>query len=105
MAKSPSIPEAVEMDAVERIRHALRKCGRTDLAASLIIEGLLEYAPDFPGNAADNALEKWRGGTDRKQRGHGRRRRNRPLFPQEFIGEYVPEWRDMLSRILSRKEK
>jgi hypothetical protein len=43
MAKTPSIPEAVAAKAIEQLRAALRKDGRADLAASLLIEAKRVY--------------------------------------------------------------
>lgn len=66
---------------------------------------LVEWAPDFPAEAAARAIETWgTGGQSRKASERGARR-PRPPFPQAFINRCVPDWRDMVSRILSRKRK
>lgn len=66
---------------------------------------LVEWAPDFPAEAAARAIETWgTGGQSRKASERGARR-PRPPFPQAFIDRCVPDWRDMVSRILSRKRK
>ena len=43
MAKTPPMTEAVAADAIGRIRAALRKIGRGDLATSLVIEAKRSY--------------------------------------------------------------
>ncbi len=57
---------------------------------------LVEEAPDFPAEAAGGAIETWRetGG----RRGPG-------TFPQDFVDRFIPEWSDMVARIVRRKRK
>ena len=61
-----------------------------------------EWASDFPAEAACDAIETWLA-PDRKNKASGRRRK-RPPFPQEFVDSEVPDWRDMIARILSRRK-
>ncbi|MBI4230358.1 MAG: hypothetical protein HY608_05945 [Planctomycetes bacterium] len=64
---------------------------------------LLEWAPDFPAEAAGEAIETWLTGGGRKKAAGARPRRRRAAFPREFADRFVPEWRNMIVRILSRK--
>ena len=53
---------------------------------------ILGWAPDFPGEAAANALEVWSetGGTEREG-AHGKKRRRR--FSPDFLREHMPDLR------------
>ncbi len=64
---------------------------------------LAEWAPDFPAEAAGDAIATWRTGDRPKKAAGAGPRRNRPAFPQDFADRFVPEWRDMIARSLSRK--
>jgi hypothetical protein len=64
---------------------------------------LLEWAPDFPVEAAGDVIETWCNGGGRRKAAGTAPRRNRPKFPREFADRFVPEWRDMIARILSRR--
>lgn len=64
---------------------------------------LAEWAPDFPAEAAGGAIETWQREMQTKKAARVGDRRNRPAFPQDFIDRFVPEWRDMIARIVSRK--
>lgn len=57
---------------------------------------LLQWAPEFSVETAAYALEIWRDGF-----GRGQSRRCAVLL-QEFVGEFVPDWKDMIVRVLSR---
>ena len=58
---------------------------------------VLGWAPDFPGEAAGNALEVWYGGADdAKNREHGGRKS--PPLPGDFLS-LVPKWAPMIERI------
>ncbi|MBI1893327.1 MAG: hypothetical protein HYS14_04375 [Candidatus Rokubacteria bacterium] len=66
--------------------------------------GVLEWAPDFPAEAAGNAVEVWYRGGDRvKKRARRTASGGHRGFPREFVEQVVPEWAEMISRILSRK--
>lgn len=68
--------------------------------------GVLEWAPDFPAEAAGNALEVWSRGGDRVRKSARRPVSRRPRsFAREFVDQVVPEWAEMISRILSRKRR
>ena len=68
---------------------------------------LMDWAPDFPSEAAGRALETWRdGGAAAAAKPSGAKgRRKRSAFPQEFVEEFVPEWSAMIARILPRARK
>ena len=58
---------------------------------------VLGWAPDFPGEAAGNALEVWyRGAGDPKKREHGRGKR--AALPPDFLS-LVPKWIPMIERV------
>ena len=64
---------------------------------------LLGWAPDFPAEAAAEAVAAWA----RSDSGDGKRKRaaRRPMrhtFPADFMEEAVPEWDTMLERTLTR---
>jgi hypothetical protein len=66
-----------------------------------------EWAPDFPAEAAGNAIATWLGpGKGKRPDGSGpkRKERKRPPFPREFVEKKVPEWAEMIERVLSRRE-
>ncbi len=58
---------------------------------------VLEWAPDFPGEAAGNALEVYLGADHPKSREGGRR--SRPPLPPDFLS-MVPKWIPMIERVL-----
>lgn len=60
---------------------------------------LAQWAPDFPAEAAGNAIRTWLTGDLLKKAP----RRKGLAFPQQFVDRFVPEWRDMIARIASRK--
>ena len=63
-----------------------------------------EWAPDFPAEAAGGAIETWQREMQTKKAERAGARRNRPEFPQDFVDRFVPDWRDMITRIVSRKK-
>jgi hypothetical protein len=64
---------------------------------------LAEWAPDFPAEAAGDAVEIWRSGGDgRLERPRTSGRRKHPAFPQDFVDRFVPEWGALIARVLSR---
>lgn len=63
---------------------------------------VLGWAPDFPAEAAGNALEVWYFGTDDPQR-RGTRRRQRPPLAPEFLN-LVPKWIPLIERIGNEKK-
>jgi hypothetical protein len=58
---------------------------------------VLGWAPDFPGEAAGNALEVWYTGTD-DAKSRDRRRKKRPPLPPDFLS-LVPKWIPMIERV------
>ena len=58
---------------------------------------VLGWAPDFPGEAAGNALEVWYTGTE-DPKSRDTRRRKRPPLPPDFLN-LVPKWLPMIERI------
>ena len=61
---------------------------------------VLGHAPDFPDEAAGDALATWR----RTQRMNGGKklRRRRPDFPLDFVSGSIPAWRGLVDRVLRR---
>ena len=55
---------------------------------------ILNWAPDFPGEAADNVLEVWRE-TSGSDRGSASAKGRRRLSP-DFVREHVPDWDRLL---------
>ena len=62
-----------------------------------------EWAPDFPAEAAGGAIETWQREMQTTKAARAGARRSRPTFPQEFVDRFIPEWRDMIAQIVSRK--
>lgn len=62
----------------------------------------LEWAEDFPTEAAADVVSTWARRQDRKEP-KGTSRRARPVFPQEFVADHVPEWDDLVARALERR--
>jgi len=90
----------LEADALEICKGVVLGLHRIEQAKA---GGLLEWAPDFPAEAAGDVLETWcRGAGARKVAGRGPRR-IRPPLPQEFTDGLVPAWREMIERIVSRR--
>jgi len=65
---------------------------------------LAQWAPDFFAEAAGGAINAWRTGSRTGTTAGGAARRNRGRFPDEFSSRFLPEWRDMIQRILSRTD-
>jgi hypothetical protein len=59
----------------------------------------LGWAEDFPIEAAADAVRVLAGGN---QKGVGRTRRARLHFDEEFVDKKVPEWGDLIARVLER---
>jgi len=57
---------------------------------------LLQWAPEFSVETAADALEIWRVGFGRGQAGR------RAVVFQDFVEEFVLDWKDMIARIVSR---
>lgn len=70
-------------------------------AAEETEDEVLLWAPEFPMEAAGHAIETWLG-----ERNAGRKRLKRsssgrrPIFPQAFVEEFLPQWSDMIARTL-----
>lgn len=64
---------------------------------------LADWAPDFPVEAAGGAIETWWTRDRTKKTARAGAPRKRLAFPQEFSDRFVPDWRDMIARLLSRK--
>ncbi len=63
---------------------------------------LLGWAPDFPEEAAGDAIEAWRTAGRSRKGGARTSGRKRQTFPSAFVRESVPEWTPFLTRLLSR---
>lgn len=61
-------------------------------------DDVLGWAPDFPAEAAAEAVRTW--GARAPTRGAGRSKRL--CLPQEFVDEYIAEWGGLLARALER---
>jgi hypothetical protein len=59
---------------------------------------VLGWAPDFPAEAAGNALQFWHAGAG-KPKSRGIRQKTRPPLPRHFLS-MVPKWIPMIERIL-----
>ncbi|PYX58234.1 MAG: hypothetical protein DMG76_09590 [Acidobacteria bacterium] len=59
---------------------------------------VLGWAPDFPAEAAGNAVKFWYAGAD-SPKSRDIRRKMRPPLPQNFLS-MVPKWIPMIERIL-----
>jgi hypothetical protein len=58
----------------------------------------LEWAPDFPNEAAAQTLRALAG----RESAKGTRAAERPRLDATFVGEYTPEWREFISRCQGR---
>jgi hypothetical protein len=58
----------------------------------------LGWAEDFPTEAAADAVSMWRGRRQERQEAKRIRRQNRPIFPPDFIADYLPEWDDLIAQ-------
>lgn len=59
----------------------------------------LGWAEDFPLEAAADAVRVLARGN---RKGPGGKRRARPRFDEEFVDKHVPEWNDLIARVLER---
>lgn len=59
---------------------------------------LVEWAWDFPAEAAAGAIRTWSTGDCGKKRA----RRKALAFPREFVDRFVPGWREMIERLRGR---
>ena len=58
---------------------------------------VLGWAPDFPAEAAGNALEIWSTGADDHQ-SRGTQRKKRPPLPPDFLS-MIPKWIPLIARM------
>ena len=58
---------------------------------------VLGWAPDFPAEAAGNALEIWSTGADDRQ-SRDPRRKKRPPLPPDFLS-MIPKWIPLIERV------
>ena len=65
---------------------------------------LAQWAPDFFTEAAGGAINVWIIGSRTGTTAGGVAPRNRARFPHEFVGRFLPEWQDMIRRVLSRTD-
>lgn len=61
----------------------------------------LGWAEDFPMETAADVVSTWAGRQDRKN-AKSTSRRERRVFPKEFVADHVPEWDDLVARALDR---
>ena len=74
---------------------ALETCKGVVLGLYRVRDGkgndLLEWAADFPVEAAADAVAAWYAG------GKGRGARKRPTFPRDFVAKFIPEWDPLIA--------
>jgi hypothetical protein len=63
---------------------------------------VLEWAPDFPAEAAGNILVTWYRGAD-DSKGRDTRRKKVPALPPEFLS-LVPKWISMIERLAKERK-
>jgi hypothetical protein len=85
----------LEMEALEICKGLVLGCYRLSER-----EGgdVLGWAPDFPAEAAGNALEVWYAGTDDPKKSRDQRRNKCPSLPPDFLN-LVPKWIPMIERV------
>jgi len=84
----------LESEALEICKGLVLGCYRLGERA---VGDVLGWAPDFPAEAAGNALEVWyTGGDDPKNRKRGERKR--PSLPPDFLS-LIPKWVPMIERV------
>ncbi|MEW6743709.1 MAG: hypothetical protein AB1486_13215 [Planctomycetota bacterium] len=95
-AIEPTIQEMRRQIELGLEREALETCKGLILGLYRVrareSDGCLAWAPDFSENTAEEILREWIG--NRKKTG------KKPSFPQSFIDEHLPEWKDLMDRIL-----
>src|SRR6202041_1466010 len=89
-----------EADALEICKGLVLGCYRLSESQ----EGdVLGWSPDFPVEAAGNALDLWYRAAD-KPKNRERGGTKRASFPPDFLSQ-IPEWVPMLERIAKKKKK
>jgi hypothetical protein len=82
---------------------ALEICKGIVLGLHRLHEGdehdILAHAPDFPEEAAGDALTTWH---RTRRRTGGKATSRRPEFPPDFVQENMPDWRTLIDRVLRR---
>jgi hypothetical protein len=66
---------------------------------------LAQWAPDFMGEAAGEAINTWLSGSRAGTAVASTAKRARPSFPHGFAERFVPEWQAMIQRILTRTRR
>lgn len=89
----------LEAEALEICKGLLLGCYRLSQRAG---GDVLGWAPDFPAEAAGDALEAWYFGTGGPRRRKARRKQCPPLRP-EFL-DLVPKWILMIELIGNKKK-
>jgi hypothetical protein len=93
----------LEADALEICKGTVLGLYRVDHTSGGLVA---EWAPDFPSEAAGNAIEVWLAHGPRKKAaksGSMPKARKRPVFPQEFVDREVPEWAETIERMVRRR--
>jgi len=116
-AASDILEEAVEPFIADIGRHvelgmeaeALELCKGVVLGLHRVRQsggGLVaEWAPDFPAEAAGNAIQAWLGpGEGADKSGPKRKVRKRLAFPKEFVEKEVPEWAEKIERMVEGRK-
>ncbi len=107
-AVEPFIEDIKRQAALDLEAEALETCKGVVLGlyrfAQESKDEVLQWAPEFPAEAAGHAIEVWLG--ERNASGKRLKRggsRNRPGFPQNFVDQFVHQWASMISRIVQAK--
>lgn len=66
---------------------------------------LAQWAPDFMAEAAGDAINTWLTGSRAGIAAGSTAKRARPSFTHGFVERFVPEWQDMIRRILTRTRR
>lgn len=66
---------------------------------------LAQWAPDFMAEAAGDAINTWLTGSRAGIAAGSTAKRARPSFTHGFVERFVPEWQDMIRRILKRTRR
>jgi hypothetical protein len=89
----------LEAEALEICKGLVLGCYRLSERAG---GDVLEWAPDFPEEAAGDILEAWYTGTDDPKRREARPRK-RPPLPPDFLHR-VPKWIPLIERVAKEKK-
>ncbi|HKZ20353.1 MAG TPA: hypothetical protein VJQ57_09600 [Acidimicrobiia bacterium] len=90
----------LEKDALEICKGVVLGLHRVEQGK---VGGLVEWAPDFPTEAACGVIETWRKARRPRTAAAADAGRSRGAFPQQFMTRLVPEWQEMIGRVAARR--